>query len=110
MTKFSPLAIVGISVASLVGAYLFLKGGKTVIKNKLGVEPKTLLGTLTNRVTNSGRFVTNKKIQGSSSLSDAVSELVSETEAVFGSRSSSKGGGSRRKCKKGGKRKTKCKK
>ena len=45
--------------------------------------------------------------QGSSSVSDAISDVVSETEAVFGSSSGSRGGGSRRKCKKGGRRKTK---
>lgn len=98
MTKFSPLAIVGISVASLVGAYLFFKGGEKAIKHKFGVAPKTLLDTLTNP----GRFDTIKNIQSSSSKS------LSNNSAIFGSnKSSSKGGGSKRRCKKGGKRKTK---
>lgn len=101
MTKFSPLAIVGISVASLVGAYLFLKGGEKAIKHKFGVAPKTLLDTLTNP----GRFDTIKNIQSSSSKS------LSNNSAIFGSnKSSSKGGGSKRRCKKGGKRKTKSRK
>ena len=94
----SPLAIVSISIASLVGAYLFLKGGEKAIKHKFGVAPKTLLDTLTNP----GRFDTIKNIQSSSSKS------LSNNSAIFGSnKSSSKGGGSKRRCKKGGKRKTK---
>ena len=95
----SPLAIVSISIASLVGAYLIFKGGEKAIKHKFGVAPKTLLDTLTNP----GRFDTIKNIQSSSSKS------LSNNSAIFGSNksSSSKGGGSKRRCKKGGKRKTK---
>ena len=94
----SPLAIVSISIASLVGAYLIFKGGEKAIKHKFGVAPKTLLDTLTNP----GRFDTIKNIQSSSSKS------LSNNSAIFGSnKSSSKGGGSKRRCKKGGKRKTK---
>jgi hypothetical protein len=101
----SPLAIAGISIASLLGVYLFFKVGKKVIKHKFGVEPKTLLDT----ITHPGKFETFKNIQSSSSKS--LSKSLSNNSAIFGSNKSSssgsKGGGSKRRCKKGGKRKTK---
>jgi hypothetical protein len=61
-----------------------------------------------NAFTENSRAPSLLKQGSSSSVSNAVSDLVSETSAVFGSNSSgSKGGGSKRRCKKGGKRKTK---
>jgi hypothetical protein len=52
-----------------------------------------------------GKRVGPKSTFQGSPVSDAVSDLVSETGNIFGSSSSK--GGSRRRCKKGGKRKTK---
>jgi hypothetical protein len=106
MTKFSPLMIAGIAVASLIGLSALFYGGTKVASKKLGADAKTIYSVWKNPTNNTAKV----RYDGSSSPLDAVSDLVGKTGDVFGSSSGSKGGGSKKHCKKGGKRKTKCKK
>jgi hypothetical protein len=100
--------IEGIVAASIFGLILLGAVGSSVVnlKNKnvnFGEATRTIGRSIMGNTTKANTPLR----QGSSSVSDAVSDLVSETESILGSSSSSKGGGSRRKCKKGGRRKTK---
>ena len=99
MAKFSPLEITGIAIGSLIGLGIFFYGGAKVTSKKLGAEPETIYSVWKNPTNTTGKV----RYTGSSS---SIDDLVSETEAIFGS-SGSKGGGSKKHCKKKGKRKTK---
>jgi hypothetical protein len=101
MTKFSPLAIAGIAVGSLIGLTVILYGGTKVASKKLGADAKTIYSVWKNPTNNTAKA----RFDGSSSPLDAVSDLVDETGSILSS--SSKGGGTKKHCKKGGKRKTK---
>jgi len=103
--------IEGIAAAGILGLVLIGALGSSIINlKKKNVNFGEATRTIGRSIMGNTVKATSPLRQGSSSVSDAISDVVSETEAVFGSGSSSKGGGSRRKYKKGGKKKTKCKK
>jgi hypothetical protein len=102
---------VSLVISALVLSYFSFNYAKPGIKlNKMMNDfPQATKNAYT--MASQGKTVGAKSVfQGSSSVSDAVSDLVAETGSILSSNSSSKGGGSKKHCKKGGKRKTKCKK
>ena len=105
---FTRAQIEGIVAGSIVGLILLGAVGSSVTNLKaknvnFGEATRTIARSIMGNTTKANSPLR----QGSSSVSDAISDVVSETESILGSSGSSRGGGSRRKCKKGGRRKTK---
>jgi hypothetical protein len=107
---FTRAQIEGIVAASIVGLIFIGAIGSSAINLKqknvnFGEATRTIGRSIMGNTTKANSPLR----QGSSSVSDAVSDLVSETESILGSSDCCRGGGSRKRCKKGTKTKGKSK-